>query len=66
MKTPSNSHHISQAWVEYILTQYECKKVPETVLTVKYFTISKGKSSKNFRFKYFYYVIYIFRLYYIP
>ncbi|KAL7641582.1 UNVERIFIED_CONTAM: hypothetical protein RMT77_007455 [Armadillidium vulgare] len=42
MKTPSNSHHISQAWVEYILTQYECKKVPETVLTVKYFTISKA------------------------
>ncbi|XP_063590611.1 uncharacterized protein LOC134767532 [Penaeus indicus] len=39
MKAPSSSSQITKAWVEYMLSDYECKKTPETTVTVKTYEI---------------------------
>lgn len=43
MKAPSSSSQITKAWVEYMLADYECKKTPETIVTVKTYEIRNGK-----------------------
>ncbi|MCL4122300.1 UNVERIFIED_CONTAM: hypothetical protein GTU68_009832 [Idotea baltica] len=42
MKTPTNSSQISQSWVEYMLSHYESKSNPDTIVTVDYFTFTNA------------------------
>ncbi|XP_071549719.1 uncharacterized protein [Panulirus ornatus] len=39
MKSPSSSSQITKPWVEFMLTEYEKKKAPQTSVTVKSYTI---------------------------